>query len=155
VELVEEIRIKATRDTVFAALNDVDILKQAIPGCEALEATSVNEFTAVVVSKIGPLKAKFTGSVTLIDVIAPQSYTMVGEGKGGPAGFAKMRTHVHLTDEGESTLLRYEVKADIGGKLAQLGGSLITSASKKLAAIFFSNFEAILNGESTTESSND
>jgi uncharacterized protein len=155
VELAEEIRINATRDVVFAALNNVEILKQAIPGCEALEATSATEFTATVVSKIGPLKARFTGNVTLVDVIAPQSYTMVGEGKGGPAGFAKMRTFVHLTDEGESTLLRYEVKADIGGKLAQLGGALISSTSKKLAGIFFGNFEALLNSERAIERSNE
>lgn len=144
-ELAEEIRINAPREKVFAALNDVDILKQAIPGCEALEAVSPTEFTATVVSKVGPLKAKFTGSVTLTDVVAPESYTMIGEGKGGPAGFAKMRSSVSLVDEGPTTLMRYSVKADIGGKLAQLGGALITKTSKKLAGIFFKNFEGIVS----------
>jgi carbon monoxide dehydrogenase subunit G len=144
-ELSEEIRINAPRATVFAALNDVAILKQAIPGCESLEAVPPTEFTAVVVSKVGPLTARFTGGVSLIDIVAPESYTMIGEGKGGPAGFAKMRTDVVLEDEGNSTLMRYQVKADIGGKLAQLGGALITKTSKKLAGIFFRNFEALVS----------
>ena len=144
-ELAEEIRINAPRETVFAALNDIEILKQSIPGCEKFEALSPTEFSAVVVSKVGPLKARFTGGVTLCDVVIPESYTMVGEGKGGPAGFAKMRTHVHLQDDGDSTLMRYEVKAYIGGKLGQLGGALITKTSKKLASVFFKNFEALVS----------
>jgi len=144
-EMSEEIRINAPRERVFAALNDVEILKASIPGCEELEALSDTEFTATVVSKVGPLKARFKGGVTLTDVVAPESYTMIGEGKGGPAGFAKMRTYVHLSDEGDETVMRYEVKADIGGKLAQLGGALITKTSKKLAGIFFKNFEAIVS----------
>jgi carbon monoxide dehydrogenase subunit G len=98
------------------------------------------------------MKARFAGSVTLSDVKAPESYTLVGAGKGGVAGFAKMRTLVSLVDEGDSTLMRYEVKADIGGKLAQLGGALITKTSKKLAGVFFSNFEAIVNGENEPSS---
>lgn len=148
-EMSEEIRINAPREEVFAALNDVEILKQSIPGCEELEALSPTEFTAIVVSKVGPLKARFKGGVTLCDIVAPESYTMIGEGKGGPAGFAKMRTQVHLQDDGDTTLMRYDVKADIGGKLAQLGGALITKTSKKLAGIFFKNFEAIVSGEPT------
>ena len=147
-ELSEEIRINADRETVFAALNDIDILQRAIPGCESLEAISPTEFSGVVVAKVGPMKARFSGSVTLSDVVAPESYTLEGAGTGGVAGFAKMRTCVTLVDEGDSTLMRYEVKADIGGKLAQLGGALITKTSKKLAGVFFSNFEAIVNGES-------
>jgi len=144
-EMTEEIRINAPREKVFAALNDIEILKQSIPGCERLEAISPTEFSATVVSKVGPLKARFTGGVTLSDIVAPESYTMIGEGKGGPAGFAKMRTQVHLRDDGDSTLMTYEVKADIGGKLAQLGGVLITKTSKKLAAVFFKNFEALVS----------
>ena len=144
-EMLEEIRINAPREKVFAALNDVEILKQSIPGCESLEAISATEFTAVVVTKVGPLKARFTGGVTLSDVVAPESYTMIGEGKGGPAGFAKMRTRVNLRDDGGATLMTYEVKADIGGKLAQLGGVLITKTSKKLASVFFKNFEALVS----------
>lgn len=146
-EMSDEIHINAPRARVFAALNDVNILRQAIPGCEELEALSATEFTAVVVSKIGPLKAKFKGGVTLTDVVAPQSYTMIGQGKGGPAGFAKMRTEVHLEDKGESTLMRYQVSADMGGKLAQLGGAIIIKASRKLAGIFFKNFEEIVSAD--------
>jgi uncharacterized protein len=151
--MLEEIRINAPRKTVFAALNDVAILKQSIPGCEELEALSPTEFTAVVVSKVGPLKARFKGRVTLCDVIAPESYTMIGEGKGGPTGFAKMRAQIHLRDDGDSTLMSYDVKADIGGKLAQLGGAVITKVSKKLAGAFFANFETIVSGNA--ESSGD
>jgi carbon monoxide dehydrogenase subunit G len=146
-ELIEEIRIKANRANVFAALNDVDILRRSIPGCEKLEAISPTEFTGIVVSKVGPMKARFAGNVTVSDLKPPESYTLVGAGKGGVAGFAKMRTMVTLIDEGDSTLMRYEVKADIGGKLAQLGGALITKTSKKLAGVFFQNFETIVNDE--------
>ena len=148
-ELSEEIRINAPRDRVFEALNDVDVLKRAIPGCEALEAISPTEFNAIVVQKVGPIKARFTGGVTLVDVVPPESYTMIGEGKGGPAGFAKMRTFVELVEDGDATLMRYDVKADIGGKLAQLGGAVITKTSKKLAGVFFRNFEAIVSGEAS------
>ena len=144
-EMAEEIRINAPRDRVFAALNDVEILKAAIPGCESLEQDSPTSFSAVVVSKVGPLKVTFKGNVALEDINAPESYTLVGEGKGGPAGFAKMRTQVHLVDEGLTTLMRYEVKADIGGKLAQLGGAVITKTSKKLAGVFFTNFEELVS----------
>jgi carbon monoxide dehydrogenase subunit G len=118
-EMSEEIRINAPRERVFAALNDIAILKQSIPGCEELEAVSPTEFTAVVVSKVGPLKARFKGGVTLTDVVAPVSY--------------------------------YEVQADIGGKLAQLGGALIAKTSKKLAGAFFKNFEAIVSDDGTRE----
>ena len=151
-ELAEEIRINAPRETVFAALNNTEILKQSIPGCEQLEAISATEFTAIVVAKVGPLKARFTGGVTLCDIVVPESYTMVGEGKGGPAGFAKMRTLVHLRDDGDTTLMTYTVKADIGGKLAQLGGVLITKTSKKLAEVFFKNFEAIVSQSAAASS---
>jgi carbon monoxide dehydrogenase subunit G len=152
-EMAEEIRINAPREKVFAALNNIEILKQSIPGCEQLEAISPTEFTAIVVAKVGPLKARFTGGVTLCDVVVPESYTMIGQGKGGPAGFAKMRTNVHLRDDGDTTLMTYNVKADIGGKLAQLGGVLITKTSEKLAAVFFKNFEAIVS-ENANGSSN-
>jgi uncharacterized protein len=144
-ELKEEIRINAPRDKVFAALNDVAILKQAIPGCEEMEAVSDTEFTATLMSKVGPLKARFKGQVTLSDVVAPESYTLTGEGKGGPAGHAKIRSQVRLVEDGEATIMHYDVKADIGGKLAQLGGHLVEKTSKKLASEFFQKFEEILN----------
>lgn len=144
-ELKEEIRINAPRPKVFAALNDVEILKQAIPGCEEMEAQSDTEFTATLSTKLGPLKARFKGQVRLSEVLAPESYTLTGEGRGGPAGHAKIVSRVRLVEDGEATIMHYEVEAEIGGKLAQLGGHLVEKTSKKLAAEFFQNFEEILN----------
>lgn len=143
-EMQDEIRIGAPRVKVFAALNDPEILRQAIPGCEALEAVSPQEFTATVAARIGPLAARFKGSVTLSDVNPPESYTLSGEGKGGPAGFAKVRAAVTLREEGDATLLGYQVKADIGGKLGQLGGSLVDRTAQKLAGEFFQKFDALV-----------
>jgi len=143
-ELKEEFRIPAPREAVFAALNDPKVLAAAIPGCESLEQTSDNAFAATVVSKIGPIKARFQGEVTLSDIVAPESYTISGEGKAGPAGFAKGSARVHLTEDGGETVLTYEVSADVGGKIAQLGGRLIESTSKKLAGKFFQDFEKIV-----------
>ena len=144
-ELKEEIHINAPRPKVFAALNDVEILKQAIPGCDEMEAQSDTEFTAILSTKLGPLKARFKGQVRLSEVLAPESYTLTGEGRGGPAGHAKIVSRVRLVKDGEATIMHYEVKADIGGKLAQPGGHLVEKTSKKLAAEFFQNFEEILN----------
>ncbi len=143
-EMADSIRINALRATVFAALNDPEVLKQAIPGCEELAAVSPTEFTATVAAKIGPLSAKFKGAVTLADIQAPVSYTLSGEGKGGPAGFAKVRANVELAEEGTATILSYRVKADIGGKLGQLGGSLIDRTAQKLAGEFFAKFESLV-----------
>jgi carbon monoxide dehydrogenase subunit G len=143
-ELKEDIRINAPRVRVFAALNDPEILRQAIPGCETLAATSPTEFTATVAAKIGPLSARFNGAVTLADIEAPLRYTLSGEGKGGPAGFAKVRAAVELDEEGTVTILRYQVKADIGGKLGQLGGAIVDRTARKLAGEFFQTFEALV-----------
>ncbi len=153
-ELKNAIRIEAPREQVFAALNDPDILRAAIPGCEALEAKSPTEFTATVSAKVGPLKARFTGQVALADIVAPESYTLSGEGKGGPAGHARIRSQVNLVADGNATMLHYDVKADIGGKLAQLGGHLVERTAEKLAAEFFEKFKVLLGpvGETTTES---
>lgn len=153
-ELQEEILINAPREQVFAALNDVEILRQSIPGCETIEASGEDQFSATVSAKVGPLKARFKGQVTLADIVPPESYTLSGEGRGGPAGHAKVRARVALDDQGEKTLLRYEVKADIGGKLAQLGGQLVHKTAQKLAAEFFRNFEALVSApdaEATTQ----
>ncbi|MGE0485839.1 MAG: CoxG family protein [Gammaproteobacteria bacterium] len=150
-ELTDQIRIDAPRERVFAALNDADILRQAIPGCETIVATSPTEFTATVAAKVGPLKARFTGSVTLSDIVAPESYTLAGEGRGGPAGHAKVRSSVRLEPDGHATVLHYDVRADIGGKLAQLGGSLVQKTAEKLAAEFFQNFEALVAGGSAQD----
>lgn len=144
-QLTENIRINAPRERVFAALNDVEILKQAIPGCEAIEALSPTDFKATVSAKVGPLKARFTGAVAIADIIAPESYTLSGEGKGGPAGHARISSRVRLEADGDATILHYDVKADIGGKLAQLGGSLVEKTAQKLAGEFFAKFETLLN----------
>lgn len=143
-ELTDQIRINAPRALVFAALNDPEVLKQAVPGCEEMRAVSPTEFTATVAAKIGPLSAKFKGSVQLADVQAPVSYTLKGEGKGGPAGFAKVRARVELAEDGAATLLSYHVQADIGGKLGQLGGALVDRTAQKLAAEFFQTFEILV-----------
>ncbi len=137
-----EERIAAPRDMVWAALNDPEILRQCIPGCQTLEMKSPTELTAAVKLKIGPVSANFTGDVTLSDVNPPESYTISGEGKGGIAGFAKGSAQVHLVEDGADTLLRYNAKAQVGGKLAQLGSRLIDSSSQKLAKQFFSDFNA-------------
>lgn len=142
-----EQRIEASIQTVWEALNDVDILKQSIPGCESLEKTSENELTATVTLKIGPVKAKFNGAVQLQNLNPPYSYTIQGEGKGGIAGFAKGGADVKLTQEGDATILTYEAKADVGGKIAQLGSRLIDSTSKKLAGQFFETFGGIVEAK--------
>ncbi len=146
-QLTEQIRIDAPRERVFAALNDIDILRQAIPGCEAIEALSPTNFKATVSAKVGPLKARFTGAVVIADIVAPESYTLSGEGKGGPAGHARISSHVRLEADGATTILHYDVKADIGGKLAQLGGHLVEKTAQKLAGEFFAKFETLLKPE--------
>ncbi|MGF1594021.1 MAG: carbon monoxide dehydrogenase subunit G [Kiloniellaceae bacterium] len=137
-------RIAAPRERVYQALNDPEILKAAIPGCEAIDKTSDTEMTATVVTKVGPVKAKFQGAVRLSELDPPNGYVISGEGKGGPAGFAKGGAKVRLEEDGDSTILHYEVKADVGGKLAQLGSRLIDSTAKKLSGEFFSRFAEIV-----------
>lgn len=140
-ELQDEIRIPADRATVYAALNDPEILKQCIPGCEELVKHSDTELEAKVVLKVGPVKATFGGNVTLDSSQAPYRFSLSGEGSGGMAGFAKGGADVELIEEGDETILKYTAKADIGGKLAQLGSRLVTSTSRKLAGKFFENFK--------------
>ena len=146
-QLTEAIRINAPRERVFAALNDVEILRQAIPGCEEIEALSPTDFKATVSAKVGPLKARFTGAVAIADIVAPESYTLSGEGKGGPAGHARITSRVRLEQDGAATVLHYDVKADIGGKLAQLGGSLVEKTAQKLAGEFFAKFETLVGAD--------
>lgn len=140
--------IPASRDKVWAALNDPDVLKACIPGCQALEVTAPNEMTATVVFRVGPVKATFGGKVTLSDLDPPNGYRISGEGSGGVAGFAKGGAVVRLEADGaDSTVLHYDVDAQIGGKLAQLGARLINSTAKKLAGEFFASFAEVVSAK--------
>lgn len=140
-----EQRIAASREVVWAALNDADVLKAAIPGCQEIVKLSDTEMTAKVKLKVGPISATFNGKVTLADLDPPNGYTISGEGAGGVAGFAKGGAQVRLVEEGpETTLLTYDVKADVGGKIAQLGSRLIDATAKKLAGEFFDNFADVV-----------
>lgn len=139
-------RIEASREAVYAGLNDVDVLRRCIPGCDSIEKLSDTEMAAKVTLKIGPVKASFTGKVTLSDLDPPNGYTITGEGSGGMAGFAKGSAKVRLEPDGEATVLHYTVDADIGGKLAQLGSRLIDGTAKKLAGDFFAVFGDIVSG---------
>jgi hypothetical protein len=139
-EMSGEHRIAAPREKVWAGLNDPEILKQSIPGCQELEKRSDTEMTAKVVSKIGPVKATFTGDVILSNINPPVSYTISGEGKGGVAGFAKGGADITLVEDGDGTIMQYAVKAQVGGKLAQLGARLIDATAKQMADDFFRSF---------------
>ncbi len=150
-ELKGQQLINAPRETVYAALNDPDVLKQCIPGCESLNKTSDTNMDATVAIKVGPVKAKFSGAVELTNLNPPESYTIVGEGKGGAAGFAKGKADVRLTEQGDQTLLDYAVHADVGGKLAQLGGRLLEGTAKKLSGEFFQKFGDVVGGGETAE----
>ena len=137
-------RIEASRETVFAGLNDVEVLRQCIPGCDSIEKTSDTEMVAKVTLRIGPVKASFSGKVTLSDLDPPNGYLISGEGSGGMAGFAKGSAQVTLEADGDATILHYVVKAEIGGKLAQLGSRLIDGTAKKLAGDFFEKFSEVV-----------
>ena len=143
-DMTGEERIAASREAVWAALNDVNVLKQCIPGCESLEKQSDTDMTAKVKLQIGPVNATFSGKVKLSDLEPPNGYRISGEGSGGAAGYAKGGAVVRLLDDGAGTLLRYEAKADVGGKLAQLGGRLVDATARKLAGEFFRKFGAVV-----------
>ncbi len=134
--------IAAPRSAVWDALNDTAVLQACIPGCESIEMTSPTEMKAVAKIKIGPMAARFGGKVTLSDLDPPNGYTISGEGQGGAAGFAKGGAAVQLVDQGEGTLLTYQVKAQVGGKMAQIGARLIDATAKSLADQFFTRFAA-------------
>ncbi|SMF31244.1 hypothetical protein SAMN02982917_1481 [Azospirillum oryzae] len=137
-------RIEASRDAVWAALNDPEILRQCIPGCEEVVRQSDTEMTAKVVAKVGPVSAKFAGKVTLSDLDPPNGYTITGEGSGGAAGFGKGGATVTLADDGGATLLSYTAKAQVGGKLAQIGSRLVDATARKMAEEFFARFTQIV-----------
>jgi carbon monoxide dehydrogenase subunit G len=138
--------LPAAQAAVWAKLNDPEVLKICIPGCESLEKLSDNEFQAVATNKIGPVKARFKGKVRLSDLDPPNSYKISGEGDGGVAGFAKGGAVVTLKAQDGGTLLSYNVEAQIGGKLAQIGQRLVNGAAKKLADQFFAKFAATVQG---------
>ena len=140
-------RIEAPPDAVFAALTDADILRASIPGCQEMSGSVENGFEATVRQKVGPVSATFKGNVAVEDVDAPRSLRLSGEGKGGPAGFAKGSANVTLTPEDAGTRLSYDVDAKVGGKLAQLGGRVIDGVAKKMADQFFDNFKNAVEGE--------
>ena len=144
-EMHGELRIPAPRQAVWEKLNNPEALKDCIPGCESVEKLSDTEFTAKVVARVGPVKATFSGKVTLSDLDPPVGYTIVGEGTGGVAGFAKGSAKVSLDDAGAETVLRYGVQAQVGGKLAQIGSRLIDATSRKMADEFFSRFVASMS----------
>jgi carbon monoxide dehydrogenase subunit G len=137
-----EVQLAAPREVVWVKLNDPEVLKLCIPGCEELNKASDTEFQAVATIKIGPVKAKFKGRVHLSDIDPPNGYKISGEGEGGVAGFAKGGAVVKLTEKDGGTLLSYDVESQIGGKLAQLGQRLVQGTAKKLADDFFNKFAA-------------
>ena len=150
-ELNDEILISAPRDRVYAALNDPTILQQCIPGCEELIRHSDTDLEAKVLLKVGPVKARFGGKVTLDKTDVPAGFSLRGEGSGGVVGFAKSGASVVLEDHGQETLLRYAASADVGGKIAQLGSRLILGTASKLAEAFFEKFKEVMARENAAE----
>jgi len=154
-EMSGEQLVPAPQHVVWDALNDPAMLKASVPGCESIEPTGDNEYQVLMVARVGPVSAKFKGKLTLSDVKPPDSYSIAFEGQGGPAGFAKGGAHVRLAPEGEKTKLSYDVRASVGGKLAQIGSRLVDAAAKKVADDFFRNFNQKVGaaqggGEDTT-----
>lgn len=146
-QLTDHRDIAADPATVWAAILNPEVLKACVPGCESMTGTPEEGFEAVVVQKVGPVKARFTGAVKLSDMVPGRSVNITGEGKGGPAGFAKGGARVELQPEGAGTRLTYTVEANVGGKIAQLGSRIIDGFAKKMADQFFENFKAALEPE--------
>jgi uncharacterized protein len=139
-EMSAEQLIPATQQQTWEALNDPAMLKQCVPGCEAIDLVGENQYQVLMVARVGPVSAKFKGKLTLSDIQPPNSYSIAFEGQGGAAGFAKGGAHVRLAPDGEGTRLSYDGKASVGGKLAQIGSRLVDAAAKKVADDFFRNF---------------
>jgi carbon monoxide dehydrogenase subunit G len=141
-DMTGERRIPAPREKVWEGLNDTDVLRASIPGCETLERLADDEMRATASVKIGPIAARFTGKVHLTDIDPPKGYHIAGEGQGGVAGFAKGGAAVRLAEDGDMTVLTYEVHAQVGGKMAQLGARLIDATARQMADAFFNRFAA-------------
>src|SRR4051812_20449496 len=153
-EMKGEQLVPAPQRAVWDALNDPAMLKACVPGCESIEPTGENEYQVLMVARVGPVSAKFKGKLTLSDIKPPDSYSIAFEGQGGAAGFAKGGAQVRLSPDGDGTKLAYDVKANVGGKLAQIGSRLVDAAAKKVADDFFKNFNekvsALQGDEDTT-----
>jgi len=150
-EMSGEERIPASQADTWAALNDPEMLKACVPGCESIDRTAENEYQVLMVARIGPVSAKFKGKLALSDLNPPNSYAIAFEGQGGAAGFGKGSAQVQLAPDGEGTKLSYQVKANVGGKLAQIGSRLVDAAAKKVADEFFQNFtKKMTSSEDTT-----
>lgn len=145
-EITGEYLVPAPQQRVWQALNDPQVLRASIAGCQSLEKISDTEFSAIVTTKVGPVSATFRGNVSLTDLDAPHGYTLTGRGQGGAAGFAKMTSRVALQPQGEQTLLRYSAQAEIGGKLASVGSRLMQAVARKNADDFFAAFTRQLGG---------
>jgi carbon monoxide dehydrogenase subunit G len=145
-EMTGEQLIPASQAQTWAALNDPEILKACVPGCESIEKTGENEYLVLMVARIGPVSAKFKGKLALSDLDPPNAYSIAFEGQGGAAGFGKGGAKVRLSPEGDGTRLAYSVKANVGGKLAQIGSRLVDAAAKKIANDFFQAFKDKLGG---------
>ncbi len=139
-EMTGEQLVPVSQAHTWAALNDPEVLKACVPGCESIERASDTEYTVLMTARIGPVAARFRGKLTLSDLNPPQSYSIAFEGQGGAAGFGKGSARVMLSAEGEATKLAYQVKANVGGKLAQIGSRLVDAAARKLADDFFTAF---------------
>ncbi|HUJ86579.1 MAG TPA: carbon monoxide dehydrogenase subunit G [Burkholderiales bacterium] len=145
-EMTGEQLIPASQQHTWDALNDPEILKACVPGCDAIEKTADNEYLVLMVARVGPVSAKFKGKLALSDLDPPNSYSIAFEGQGGAAGFGKGGAQVRLAPEGDGTRLAYSVKASVGGKLAQIGSRLVDAAAKKIANDFFQAFNDKLSG---------
>jgi hypothetical protein len=154
-DMTGEFRIPAPRQKVWEALNDPEVLKQSIPGCDEIQKLSDTELAAKVTAKVGPVKARFGGKVVLSDLDPPNGYKITGEGSGGAAGFAKGGATVRLADDGaDATLLTYTVEAHVGGKLAQIGSRLIDATARKMAEEFFTRFSDAVGGAGSASGGN-
>ena len=145
-EIVGEQLIPRPQGVTWSSITDPEVLKVCIRGCESMNKTGENEYEMVMAAKVGPVSARFKGKITLADVDAPNAYTLIFEGQGGVAGFAKGQANVRLLPDGEATRLQYTAKATIGGKLAQVGSRLVDGVAKKLAENFFTKFNEHVSG---------